>query len=1112
MNNAIQARTGLLMTLRLLTLSPTNMMRMLVLAALTLSMCLWSVSSKAACSTYAGDAAFNEYYFGNDVNYLEVFIKNTSVIPQADWQGWTVRVYDAPGSYTDYTLNDTTSSYCTFGSKGYITQLVPGGLPSPDISVALLDAAGDEIDYLDVCGPPDSCSLPGYYNPEPAVCSTADHDHNISSLGNKDLARFPDGRGKWDISGGTGAGTSFTSCSPNSAGIIKVSDVAAVELGSNFTFTLQLLNSAKKDDDFFVEDTLPAGFTFVSATPSQGSVDVSALPIIGWDAGIIASKGGTASLDIVVTGSVLGLHENSARLLTPCSDPANCPQDFASVQVVPAAVTTDHFDINHDTTAINCQAEPVTIEAHLADHTVDTAYTGTLNLSTSTAKGDWTVITGNSPIVNGIANDGIATYDMVAADNGVVVLGLKDTAVETVNIHVTDGSLSETSGSAIASEDQDLAFAQSGFVFLADGVASTIGHQIGGKASSIAPGAQSLELQAIRTSDTTGACEAALQGVNAVELAFECRNPSSCTTNLVNVDGGVSTNIAANSLGPVASYTPVNLDFGDVNDSTASFELLYPDVGELQLYARYNIPLDDGGSTPSGIYMTGNSNTFVVRPFGFHLSTAGNPGASSAAGDQFTVAGSDFSINATAVLYQAADDTDNNGIPDNHDDTDPSNNVSLADNTAALNFGQEIFAEEVILSALLDQPAGGNDPGLLGSNTISSFVNGTGSTAAARYDEVGIIEISAMIADSDYLGMGLPATAELLGKSGYVGRFYPDHFAMSNPMLTNREALACVPASNFTYMGENLRIDFELEAWSADPSGADVAMLTQNYVGDFAKLDPAVIADMNYGASSAATNLTARLNAASSGVFVAGVAPVQVTLSLDRNAAPDGQFASLQLGIAPDDGDTVPVTLLTAALDLSLDGGPESHVEIGSTDIRYGRLTSQNSFGSELLAQIMPVRLEYYLNSMAEFVINIDDSCTPLTTADILLYNDQDPKAGRVVGNNLISINGAATSSLTAVAPIVNGVSSLSFSAPGAEGYVDVEIQTPSYLLSDFDGIDQGLQGPGAHCTPGLAAGDPALIAGCIADAILVDDVPISRASFGIFKGSENVIYIREVY
>lgn len=127
-----------------------------------------------------------------------------------------------------------------------------------------------------------------------------------------------------------------------------------------------------------------------------------------------------------------------------------------------------------------------------------------------------------------------------------------------------------------------------------------------------------------------------------------------------------------------------------------------------------------------------------------------------------------------------------------------------------------------------------------------------------------------------------------------------------------------------------------------------------------------------------------------------------------------------------------------------------------------------------------------------------------------MLYNDQEPRAGRAIGNPVININGGNNTTLSGITPFVAGQATLTFTAPGVKGYVDVEVQTPSWLLSDIDGVDQGVQGPGLHCTPGLAASDPAYIAGCVADGDVIDEIPLSRGNFGIFKGSENIIYIRE--
>ncbi|MBU0675377.1 MAG: hypothetical protein KJ950_12095 [Proteobacteria bacterium] len=505
----------------------------------------------------------------------------------------------------------------------------------------------------------------------------------------------------------------------------------------------------------------------------------------------------------------------------------------------------DHYAISHDGTAINCQAEPITIRAHDATHIAIPGFTGTIDLTTDSGNGDWTVITG---VMANLTNNGngSASYIFDGSENGLIVLGLKDTFVESVNIDITDGTATEQSGTALVTEDQDLVFAAAGFNFLVDGLPNPITTQIGGKPSNTAPGSHTLELQAIRTSDQTGACEAALVGNNTIELAFECIDPTTCTTSQVLIN---ATAIAGNPDSAVAAYTGVSLDFGDDTDTTATFTMSYPDSGRLRLHARYDIPLGDG--SPSTNLMVGNSNDFVVRPFGIDLVATGNPGATLPTGLWYTTAGSPFTVTARAVLWQADDDTNTNGLPDNHADLDPTNNANLADNSVALNFGREIAPEDVSLSSLLYLPVGGSDPGLLGSITLSGFINGTSSNAV-RFDEVGIIEITAALSDGSFLG-----DANVRGKSGPVGRFSPATFNVTvvpdPPTLFD----SC-PGGSFTYLGESFpyTIDPILTITAQNTAGAT----TLNYdCGGFWMLPTPYVLNYSYADSSGGGTILAPL-------------------------------------------------------------------------------------------------------------------------------------------------------------------------------------------------------------------------------------------------------------
>jgi len=640
----------------------------------------------------------------------------------------------------------------------------------------------------------------------------------------------------------------------------------------------------------------------------------------------------------------------------------------------------DHYALVHDGAGVNCQAESVTFEVHDATHAVIIAHTGAIDLSTNTGHGDWSVISGvPANLVN--SGGGIATYTFDGSESGLIILGLKDTFVESININVTDGAATELTGTALASEDLPIAFAQAGFNFLADGVTNTIGTQIGGKPSNIAPGNQVLELQAIRTSDSTGQCESALQGANTIDLAFECLNPATCTASQVSING---TNIGANDSGPIVSYNGVNLDFGNAADTTATITMTYPDAGQIRLHARYNIPLGGGG--PSGNLMTGSSNNFVVRPFGFDISAAGNPAATTAAGVAFTPAGTSFNTTVRAVLWQAGDDTDFNGIPDGHGDTDPTNNVSLIDNIpAALNFGQETVSEDVVLSSLLFLPVSppATDPGLAGTTTVTGFIGGA-SSSPVQFDEVGIVEISADLTDASYLGDG-----SVTGRSGHVGRFYPDHFLVSiapdPPTLID----SCA-GSLFTYLGEPFGYTVDPVITITAENGLAIPTTTLNYdCGGFWKLpDPFTLNYTYSDGAGAGPTLAPAGGAASPAAGDTTDCTGSISMTINNNftysrpllTAPVIPFpANINLAATQaqfTDSDTICFDTGTGCQGFARNG-------IVGASLRLGQSIAANGYAPETVTGgdplLMRVSVLFY-NNAAIWVTNTDDdSCSQYT-------------------------------------------------------------------------------------------------------------------------------------
>ena len=80
---------------------------------------------------------------------------------------------------------------------------------------------------------------------------------------------------------------------------------------------------------------------------------------------------------------------------------------------ITTATSGPHFSISHDGSADVSVVENITIAHHDSSHLVDTSYTGTITLSTSTSNGDWSLVTG-SGILNNSGN-GSATYTQASA-------------------------------------------------------------------------------------------------------------------------------------------------------------------------------------------------------------------------------------------------------------------------------------------------------------------------------------------------------------------------------------------------------------------------------------------------------------------------------------------------------------------------------------------------------------------------------------------------------------------------------------------------------------------------------------------------------------------------
>ncbi len=730
----------------------------------------------------------------------------------------------------------------------------------------------------------------------------------------------------------------------------------------------------------------------------------------------------------------------------------------------------DHYVISHDQTAVTCRAEPVTISAADASGGPSAPPSNTvLNLGTNTGKGTWSrILSGSGTLSDPTPGDGSASYIFPGGETSVTLaLNYADlqTDPESVDINVSDGTVTEESGSASPDDDLPLLVSLAGFVFTNESDSDlTIPTQIAGKDSDTPPVAKTLALQAVRASDhDPGVCVAAFPPDTDmdVQLGAECRDPVAEAGSRVTIENNgkraavVTNDDNGGSL--TSSFTPVTLRFG--SDARAPIVLNYPDAGQIQLHARYEI-VDANGTAP-GEFMVGSSNAFVVRPFGFHLDVPGNPGAADASGSVFTTAGKPFTASLSAVVWEAGDDSDADGLPDANGD--------LADNALAPNFGQETIPEEATLTHTLVAPTGG-DPGSLDGTSFAGFTSGACSRSDISWDEVGIVSLKAALKENDYLGSG----QDVQGRVPHVGRFIPARFSVDSNIPEFDHG-----CSGFTYLGQEF--GFRTSPLWTVTARDENGLTTSNYGGNFWKLSHNLAgrsyADNTTTASTLAVTTNGTTILTGNGTFdgIGHISLVNEALTYFKPGSPEAPFETrvhLDLSAA-DLSDTDGV-----CYDSNADGLCNGYriPSINGTEQRFGRMMVENAHGSELLPlSDIEIWSEYF--DAGSFRFNSADTCSRYN-ASAIDWGVADFSGSLAAGDLTASGNGT----------LVNGQGFFSLHQPG----------------SSKDG--PGVTGSVDYVFPVV----PWLEYSWISTVLGPLDHPAARASFGIYKGRDTVIYQQE--
>ena len=710
----------------------------------------------------------------------------------------------------------------------------------------------------------------------------------------------------------------------------------------------------------------------------------------------------------------------------------------------PVAPSVTHFVIGHDNYGINCVAENVSVVAMDAGNNPVTSYNGVITLDTQTGRGTWSLVTGNGSLVEVTPNDGVATYAFDPADNGAAVFNLSYTeGPSPFNILVSDSSAvdDDTEG--------NLLFGPSGFTVTANPLSNPPPAVINDPiANQIAGTDFALNIAAFGQTPTDPTCGVIESYAGSRDLKFWVgySNPA-----LGSIVPTVDTN-------PISASEAASSIQGVIfTNGQASVTAKYKDVGRIQIFMKDDTVPDP--DLPNGI--RGASNPFVVRPQRFELTNivdaGGNPnlGAMDSSGLVFTAAGAPFSVTVTAL------DAEGDPTP---------------------NYGQESVAETVLLTPNLVDPAGNNPP-IAAPIGFGPFVNGVATGNDFSWPEVGIITLTPSVGDGDYLGAGDVSGSTTTN----VGRFIPDHLTASinSPLF----ATACA-AGSFTYLGESF--DYAIAPVATITARAVGGAATQNYAGAYFKITNTSLNNRAYTPASGSLD-TSDLPPTSADPAIVdlggGVGTLTFSagagLRFDRGAPTAPIDADIQVSIEVIDADGVnalgnPVTF----------GNPGGIGFDGGREMRYGRVSLSNSFGSELVDLSLPMRAEYFFDAATGFIANTDDTCSAGVSLTLGPY-----APNLSLGDTCVIDSGSPGDSGAGCAapgpaaqryrePPLGGDFNLFLLAPGAtnDGSVTVTADVPDWLEFDWDAL-----------TPGL-------------------EDPSGTATFGIFQGESRQIYIREIY
>jgi MSHA biogenesis protein MshQ len=485
-----------------------------------------------------------------------------------------------------------------------------------------------------------------------------------------------------------------------------------------------------------------------------------------------------------------------------------------------------------------------------------------------------------------------------------------------------------------------------------------------------------------------------------------------------------------------------------------------------------------------------SADNFAIRPdtlAGFAVTdtdwqTTGTPGLRAlnlltfAATTPTHKAGRPFSVRATAVNSVAATTTNYVGAP----------------------------------TATLTACAGAACTATFGTLTLATtFVAGQLASDVASYNNVGSFALQ--LVDSTFASVdAADTTGDCTATGRYVcsatisvGRFVPDHFAVA--LNTPVFGPSC---GSFTYIGQTFNYTTAPVITVTAQDFANNTTTLYNTAGSWWRITNASLTGKAYTAAVGTLDVSG-LPGTDPVIVSAGLGTGTLTFGSGTGifftrstptapASPYDADISLAINVIDADGvslATNPARFGTATAGNGISFSDGNALTTNDKQMRFGRLVIRNANGSQLVSLPVQIEAQYWSGAPTNaFITNTQDSCTSIASANDAMGNYTGNLSGSPTCETAISGGGTLSA----------GRRTLRLAAPGSGNNGSVDLT-----------VNLGASASGNTCTTVGGAPGSATTANLLhlqgnwtGGAYNVN--PSARATFGIFKGVEEVIFVRE--